>query len=551
MGSGFYNDEYNLTFSSFKVVHQHRGVRMQSFLRFTGCFLMALVVAGLLGTIVQTQFNLLELQRLGVPISFGLRLQTTLQDIVGFAPAYLGILAAGLLPSLLVALLLVRPLVPRHKAALSALAAAVGLWAAFKATDMVAPMPTLIAATRSGGGTMALLATSALGGWLFSRLYHANSRLPQVQPVIPMLLLAMVSVLLPKETQASDRPYQTATWVDGLAFPWSMTFLPDGRALVTEKPGRLRIVGADGRLHAEPVAGVPDVLAKGQGGLKEILLAPDFEQSQRIYLSYSCGTMDANHACLATAKLNENRLENLQEIFRSQPARSGGAAHYGARMAWLADGTLILTLGDGFDYREEAQRLDNHFGKVVRLNADGSVPANNPFVDRAGVAPEIYSYGHRNVQGIVYDANNKRLLTHEHGPRGGDELNRIVAGANYGWPIATAGLDYTGARVTPFKDYKGTQQPLLGWTPSIAPSGMALYKGDAFAAWKGDLLVSALAARNVQRVRLDGDKVVEAETLFEELGERIRHVVEGPDGNIYLLIDSEKGRIVKVTPVSA
>src|SRR5690606_34652188 len=226
------------------------------------------------------------------------------------------------------------------------------------------------------------------------------------------------------------------------------------------------------------------IFASGRSGLKDILLAPDFAQSGTLFLSYACGTLNANHTCLARARLGQGGLEQVEEVFRTQPAKKGNA-HYGGRMVWLPDGTLILTLGDGFDYHEQAQNLANHLGTIVRLNPDGSAPANNPFVGHANARAEIYSYGHRNVQGLVYDQGNNRLISHEHGARGGDEINIIAPGNNYGWPVITHGLDYTGARVTPYTERDGMVSPLLHWTPSIAPSGMTLYTGELFPQWRG------------------------------------------------------------------
>jgi glucose/arabinose dehydrogenase len=217
-------------------------------------------------------------------------------------------------------------------------------------------------------------------------------------------------------------------------------------------------------------------------------------------------------------------------------------------MVWLPDDTLVLTLGDGFDYREQAQRRQNHIGSIVRLNPDGSVPDDNPFAGHDTYQGEIYSYGHRNVQGLAYDSEQGRLIAHEHGPRGGDEINVIRPGANYGWPVTTHGLDYTGARVTPFEEREGVESPLLHWTPSIAPSGMTVYTGDLFPQWQGDLLVGGLVTRQVHRVRLAGGEATEVGTLFGELGERIRAVVTGPDGSVYLLTDNADGRVLKVTP---
>jgi glucose/arabinose dehydrogenase len=242
-------------------------------------------------------------------------------------------------------------------------------------------------------------------------------------------------------------------------------------------------------LGREPISGVPPVFNDAQAGLFDVVLSPDFEADQAVFLAYACGTASANHLCVARGQLQGMALEGVVEIFRAKPAKQG-SAHYGGRMAWLPDGTLIVTLGDGFDYREQAQDLSSHLGKIVRLNPDGSAPADNPFVGRDDALPEIYSYGHRNVQGLVYDSVEGLLIAHEHGPRGGDEINIIEPGHNYGWPVITHGIDYTGAMITPFVEREGMEQPLLHWTPSIAPSGMTRYRGELFPGWQGNLLVA-------------------------------------------------------------
>ncbi|PKM30843.1 MAG: glucose dehydrogenase [Gammaproteobacteria bacterium HGW-Gammaproteobacteria-11] len=355
------------------------------------------------------------------------------------------------------------------------------------------------------------------------------------------------AVLLGSASLAQAVEYRIDTLAEGLNQPWSLAFLPDGRMLVTERAGQLRLLDAEGQLQAEPLSGVPEVLVERQGGLFEVALDPEFAENQRLFLSYACGTVDANNTCLASARLTDNGLEQVQEIFRAEFAKRGGA-HYGARIAFMPDNSLVLTLGDAFIHREEAQNTSNHLGSIVRLNRDGSVPEDNPFVGQEGALPELYSIGHRNVQGVLWDGANQRLLAHEHGPRGGDELNLIEAGKNYGWPKITYGVDYSGAVISPYTEMGGLEQPLLHWTPSIAPSGMALYSGELFAAWQGNLLVSTLAGQHVRRVVLQGNEVVEQEELFGELQSRFRDVRSGPDGAIYLLTDSPEGKLLRVSP---
>ncbi len=519
--------------------------------RILAAFIAALVFGAVLGSLIQTQFNLLALQNLGVDISMGARLQTSLQDLVNFAPLYGVLFGVSFLLSQTTALLLGRLVGASWQAPVCALAAAVGLWVTFSVANALAPMPTLIAATRGSGGLLAMLAGAALSGWLFARLVGASSpgsHRSQGYGTALVLILAGGLMLPEGHAFAQQSPdYRVEVVTEGLEHPWSIAFLPDGRALVTERVGRLRMLSADGKLQPEPLSGVPEVFASGQSGLNEVSLAPDFTDSQQIYLSYACGTPAANHTCLARARLGDKGLEDTEEIFRVQPAKAG-TAHYGGRIAWLPDDTLVLSLGDGFDYREEAQNLASHIGTIVRLNGDGSAPADNPFTGHEGALPEIYSYGHRNVQGLIYDSEQNRLIAHEHGPKGGDEINLIEPGKNYGWPITSFGLDYTGARVTPFTNRPGMEPPLLYWTPSIAPSGMTLYNGELFPQWQGDLLVGALAAKRVHRVSLERGEARDVEVLFESLNERIRDVKTGPDGAVYLLTDSANGQVLRVTP---
>lgn len=366
--------------------------------------------------------------------------------------------------------------------------------------------------------------------------------------LVALGLLLLLPGLGALEARADAAAYRVETLAEGLEHPWSIAFLPDGGMLVTERAGRLRHISAGGTLRPEPLEGLPPVLAIGQGGLMEVALAPDFDASSELYLSYTCGTEAANNTCLARARLRDDRLVDVREIFRARPDKAGGA-HYGGRIAFLPDGTLLLTLGDAFVLREEAQRPGNHLGSIVRLNADGSVPADNPFVGRDDARPEIFSYGHRNVQGIVVTADGT-IYSHEHGPRGGDELNRIEPGVNYGWPLATHGIDYTGARISPYTTLPGLRDALLGWTPSIAPAGMTLYDGELFPKWRGELLISALAGKAVHRVRVEGGRAEEMGLLFQELEERLRDVRSGPDGAIYLLTDTASGKVLRVVPAN-
>ncbi|MGM0569557.1 PQQ-dependent sugar dehydrogenase [Marinobacter sp.] len=513
-------------------------------------FAIALVIGALLGSVVQTQINLMALRGLGVEIGAGAWFVTTLEDLAMFGPVYLAMFGVGFLVSQVVAMALTRHVLESWRRLVCALAAAVGLWATFTIVDALAPPPTLIAATRASEGMLAMLVTAAIAGWLFAVMAApTDARRNGGAGAVAAVLLATLAGLPFDQARAQSGPgYQLETVVSGLEHPWSLAFLPDGRMLVTERPGRLRIITRDGELLPEPVAGLPEVFNQAQAGLFDVLPARDFAESRLVYLSYACGTEQANHTCLARGRLETGRLGDVDELFRVSPAKVG-AAHYGGRMAWLEDGTLLLALGDGFDYREEAQRLTSHIGTIVRLNPDGSVPADNPYVNEPEALPEIFSYGHRNIQGLVVDPDGGQVIAHEHGPRGGDEINHVQAGTNYGWPVATHGLDYTWARVTPFTDYPGTEPPLLHWTPSIAPSGMTIYNGDRFPDWRGDILVGGLVSRAVHRVELNDNGATEKERLFTELNERIRDVRTGPDGAVYLLTDSARGRVERAIPV--
>jgi glucose/arabinose dehydrogenase len=366
-------------------------------------------------------------------------------------------------------------------------------------------------------------------------------------PFRTMLLSCISAVCLFFAGALHAADYRVDTVTGDLAYPWSLAFLPDGRMLVTERLGRLRIIEADGSLNPQAVKGVPEAFVSSQAGLMEVALDPEFDSNQLIYLSYAHGTRQANHTRLARGRLVNGELQDVQVLFTAQPAKSG-SAHYGGRIAFLSDHSLLLTLGDGFDWREQAQNPASHLGKIVRINRDGSVPADNPLLGQEGAAAEIFSLGHRNVQGILYDAQRQRIYSHEHGPRGGDELNLIEAGNNYGWPLITFGVDYTGAQISPYTELPGLQQPLLQWTPSVAPSGMTQYRGELFPLWQGDLFISTLAERSVRRIRLLDGKLAGEEILFEELEERLRDVRSGPDGALYLLTDSAEGRLLRVVP---
>jgi glucose/arabinose dehydrogenase len=341
--------------------------------------------------------------------------------------------------------------------------------------------------------------------------------------------------------------YRVTQIATNLDHPWSMAFLPDGSMLVTERAGRLRII-KDGVLLPQAVSGVPAVHTGSQAGLFDVVLHPNFAQNHLLYLTYAAGAQSANGTQVARARFDGTALLDLQVIFKALPLKDTDN-HYGARMAFLPDGTFVLTLGEGFEYREKAQDLSSDLGKLVRLNEDGSVPQSNPFIGQAAVRPEIYTWGHRNEQGLVFDAQRNRLWETEHGPRGGDELNLIVARKNYGWPLITYGMDYSGAYVSPYTERAGLEQPVIYWTPSIAPSGLAIYHGDKFPAWDGDLFVGALAFKHLRRVHLDSQgNVVSQEQLLNDKHWRIRDVRVSPDGYLYVSTDENDGRVLKLEP---
>lgn len=361
------------------------------------------------------------------------------------------------------------------------------------------------------------------------------------------LLSIFIVITLGWGSAARTSNYTLEVLAEPLEHPWSVAFLPDGTMLVTERPGRLRLITAEG-LRAAPVESVPEVFASGQAGLFDVLLAPDFAASRLLFLSYAHGSETGNHTRIVRARFDGQQLLEVTPVFTTQPAKSGDA-HFGGRMAWLPDGTLLLGTGDGFFFREESQNLQSHLGKILRINADGSVPPDNPFVGTEQVKPEIYSYGHRHVQAIVIDQQHGTIYAHEHGPRGGDELNVILPGRNYGWPVISFGKDYSRALITPFTAYGGMEQPLLHWTPSIAPAGMTLYEGALFPAWRRSFFVAALAEESVRRVPLlNGGSPGAQDILFKELGQRVRDVRTGPDGALYLLTDEADGQLIRVSP---
>lgn len=385
------------------------------------------------------------------------------------------------------------------------------------------------------------------------------SRRPILFPIIVVTALGLSACLEPQSApDLPERPqadFQTDTVASNLTAPWAAAIMSNGSYLVTGKFGNLWVINNG---QVQPVSGLPPELTslsnnriatEGQGGLLDVALAPDFGISGMIYLSYSYGDWDANGTALMRARLNGDKLVGAETVFEAHPPKAAGS-HFGGKIAVQSDGSLLLSLGDAFALREEAQRPTSHLGSIVRLNADGTAAPDNPNFDD-GALPELFSIGHRNVQGLAIDPQTGIIWEHEHGPRGGDEINRIDAGGNYGWPIATYGRDYQGARISPVEDHAGFAAPVHVWTPSIAPSGMAVYRGDMFPDWDGDLLIGGLASGDLRRFDpVTGDEVIllsDAKTATDRF--RVRDVDVDRDGAVLLLIeDAENGRLIRLMP---
>jgi glucose/arabinose dehydrogenase len=370
-------------------------------------------------------------------------------------------------------------------------------------------------------------------------------------------ILLAATFLIATKTRGEDTTFASSagqlevqTVASGLVHPWSLAFLPDGKMLVTERPGRMRIVTVEGQL-SPPLKGVPEAWASGQGGLLDVITDRAFAQNKTIYFCFSERTSGGGRTAVARAKLNdgEGRLDEVRIIFRQEGPLSSGN-HYGCRIVQANDGNLFVTLGEHFSYRNEAQNLGNHLGKLIRITPDGSAPPDNPFVGREGAKPEIWSFGHRNEQGLAINPASGELWEIEHGPRGGDEVNIIGKGKNYGWPVIGYGIDYSGAKIHEATARDGMEQPIKYWVPSIAPSGMAFYTGKLFPKWNGSLFTGALAGKMLVRLSLNGNTVTGEERLLQNLYERIRDVRQGPDGALWLLTDNPAGRILRVSPAA-
>lgn len=366
---------------------------------------------------------------------------------------------------------------------------------------------------------------------------------------VALSLAAGPAAAVDQSVRTEKGTVRVTTVAEGLRHPWGLAFLPDGRMLVTEKEGNLRLVGTDGK-RSDPLRGVPKVDDRGQGGLLDVALDPDFAGNRLVYVSFSEAGPGGNSTAVARGALSADgrSLENVRVIFSQKP-KVDSTKHFGSRLVFDRQGHLYITLGERSDeqFRTQAQDLNSHLGKVIRVNRDGSVPADNPFVNRAGALPEIWSYGHRNAQGAALHPQTGALWLNEHGPRGGDEINVPEAGKNYGWPEVSHGVNYSGTPVgTGKKSAPGMEDPRYQWTPVIGASGMAFYTADAIPGWKGSLFNGGLASKELVRLELDGTRVTHEERLFRSLGKRIRDVRQGPDGALYLLTDESRGEILRV-----
>ena len=366
---------------------------------------------------------------------------------------------------------------------------------------------------------------------------------------IRLLFAALFLLAAPASAQQRDAPgFRVADFATGLDHPWGGAFLPDGRLLVTERPGRMRLIGRDGRVSA-PLAGVPAVEARGQGGLLDVALAPDFAATREVFFCQSVLLADGAATRLARARLapDDSGLEAVKPLLDATPAQPNGRNHFGCRIAFAPDGALFLSTGDRFVTKLRAQRPDDLAGKVLRLSRDGAAFTDNPFAGRDGVRPEIWTLGHRNPQGLAFNPWTGSLWEAEFGARGGDEVNILRPGRNYGWPVVTKGIDYDGSRIGEGASKPGLEEPLHFWVPSVSPSGIAFYTGDAFPTWRGSLFLAALNPPGLVRLSTEGDRVTGEERLLPD-GPRLRRPLQGPDGLLYILTDEGRGRVLRLEP---
>ena len=537
--------------------------------RVTLALLAAVTTTAVVASILQTQINVQALVGLGASVPLSTRLMVTAEDAGRFGPIMAAISAAALLPAMLLATMLARRLPRAWRTRLLCVSAVIALWVAIKVMGLFTPMPALVEATRSGLGLLLISLAGLPGGLVYARMTRPeaqavpNTAKRYLAAALLLLLLPAACFLAlspraaPQVPDADASRYTVQTLITGLDRPWSVASLPDGRRLITLMGGHVVVVPAQGDSatpfsgNALPVAIDLKGLAFEQGttsGLLDVVLDPAFAQNGLVYLSMVYGEHGNTGVGILRARLVGERLQDVRMFFRTPLSASSG--NFGGRMAFLRDGTLALTVGDGLDWRERAQDRASYLGKVLRLDPQGRAPQDNPFHGQAGVVPEMLSLGHRNPQGIALDPASGELLISEHGARGGDEINLIVAGENYGWPVVTGGIDYSFARVTPFNRLAPYRDPELTWTPSIAPAGLAVYDGDLFPQWQGDLFVPALKERSLRRVVREQGKIVGQALMLKDLNERIRDVKVAHDGSLYVLTDGHDARLLRIAPAS-
>jgi glucose/arabinose dehydrogenase len=387
--------------------------------------------------------------------------------------------------------------------------------------------------------------------------FFVNRLIPTLSSVVVLLsLTSCSSQSVSSQTVTPVSDIRQVTVVDGLEHPWGMVWLPDGTILITERPGRLRIV-RDGVLDPTPISGTPEVFNFKQGGLLDISLHPRFQENRYIYFTHSDGTSEANRTQVIRGKLDGKTLQEVETIFQVSQTKPDGQ-HFGSRMVWLPDNTLLVSIGDGGNppvelegdlIRQQAQNLNSHLGKIIRLNDDGSIPTDNPFVGSENAKPAVWSYGHRNIQGMTLNPTNNQVWATEHGAKGGDELNQVDVGGNYGWPVVTYSREYFGPAISDETSRPGMVDPKVVWTPAIAPSGLVFYNGDRFAAWRGDLFAGGLVSQDVRYIDLDSSgNVLNQQSI--DIGQRVRDVKVGPDGLIYILTDEDNGQLIRLEPPS-
>lgn len=561
---------------------------MPLFFRRLAALLVAALITGALTSLVQTQVNLAEHVALGAQVSGPLRGAVTVEDLARFGPVAMGVAMVALLLAFLVAHGVVRFVLPTWRIVVFALAGWSGMATAFGLLATLIPSPPL-AATRTGLGLLLVSLPGLIGGLVYARMtrtqaasshlgashaqaaassdsgfkrtqvaaslapaatrrYLAVAAVCVVVPVLSFFMMAQPNDPLPQPVDPAS--FQVQTVATGLDAPWSVAFLPDGRRLVTEMAGRLRVVHADGTLTDIALDGMPPIFWKGTViGLMEVVVDPAFAQTNWLFFTMGYGDAGAVGTRVVRATLDGDRIKDVRVLFSSTLKSRDG--NNGGRMAFLRDGTLVVTIGDGNLRFEAAQSTADYLGTIIRIDREGRAPADNPFRQQPGALPEIYSIGHRNAQGIAMDPTTGDLLSSEHGARGGDEINRIVAGGNYGWPLVTGGIDYWFARVSPFKRLEGYVDPALEWTPSIAPSGLAIYDGAMFPEWRGDLFVPALKERSIRRIKREGGRIVGQELMLADRDARMRDVKVAPDGSIYVLTDGKDATLLRLVPPAA